>query len=143
VEKEVRQTLIAQGKVRAEEYTPQQFEQRVHAVLAEVAEIATAPTPAAQRRQSPLHHFADIALRDYHIRSRVPVVGRLVEWLRTNSTSHYKEAYLDRIIEQQVYYNRVLADELGAVQEQLAHLHSQIEALAAGSRMRSKKGESR
>jgi hypothetical protein len=129
-DQKLRQTFIARGRVRAEEFTPQQFERRVTAILAEVNNLAPTPTPAAQRRQSPLHKFADIALRDYRVRSHLPVAGRLIEWLRGASTSHVKEAYLDRIVEQQVYYNRVIADELGALQEELRHLRSEIDALS-------------
>jgi hypothetical protein len=132
VDQELRQSLVARGKVRAQEFTPQQFERCVTGLLAEMAELATMPAPAAQRRQSPLHQFADIALRDYRVRSRLPLVGRLVERIRSAGTSHVKDAYLDRIVEQQVYYNRVIADELGTLHEELLRLRNEIEKLSAG-----------
>lgn len=52
-----------------------------------------------------LQSMADIALRDYRIRSNVPVIGRLIEFIRFHLTSHVKEAYLDPIIERQVMFN--------------------------------------
>jgi glycosyltransferase involved in cell wall biosynthesis len=131
VDQELRQTLVARGRARAQEFTPQQFGRRVAAVLAEVSELATMPPPSAQRRQSPLHTFADIALREYRVHSRLPLVGRWIERLRGASTSHLKDAYLDRIVEQQVYYNRVVADELGTLHEELLRLQSEIEKLSA------------
>lgn len=52
-----------------------------------------------------LQEMADIALRDYRIRSHIPVIGRLIELIRFHLTSHVKEAYLDPIIEKQVMFN--------------------------------------
>jgi glycosyltransferase involved in cell wall biosynthesis len=134
VDQELRQTLVARGRVRAQEFTPQQFERSVTALLAETSELATMPAPAAQRQQSPLYRFADIALRDYRVRSRLPIVGRLIEKIRSAGTSHIKDAYLDRIVEQQVYYNRVIADELGSLEEELHRLRSEIEKLSGENR---------
>lgn len=52
-----------------------------------------------------LQNMADIALRDYRIRSHIPIIGRLIEWIRFQLTVHVKEAYLDPMIERQVMFN--------------------------------------
>lgn len=52
-----------------------------------------------------LQNMADVALRDYRIRSHIPIIGRLIELIRYHLTSHIKEAYLDPIIERQVMFN--------------------------------------
>jgi len=55
----------------------------------------------------------------------VPVLGPLIEWIRRNSTTHVKEAYLDRIIERQVLYNRMLASEILQLRAEIARLHKE------------------
>jgi glycosyltransferase involved in cell wall biosynthesis len=55
---------------------------------------------------------SDVALRDYEVRSGLPVVGPLIVWLRRNLTSHLREPYLDPIIERQVKFNRRVSEWL-------------------------------
>jgi hypothetical protein len=55
----------------------------------------------------------------------VPVLGPLIEWIRRNSTTHVKEAYLDRVIERQVLYNRLLAGEILQLRTEIARLHKE------------------
>ena len=55
---------------------------------------------------------ADVALRSYRVRSKVPLFGPLIAWVRRHLTSHLREPYLDPIIEQQVSLNRQMAEWL-------------------------------
>ncbi|HXF61800.1 MAG TPA: hypothetical protein VNK95_09285, partial [Caldilineaceae bacterium] len=82
------------------------------------------------RPTSPLHQYTDVALRTYRIKSTLPVVGPLIEWIRHNMTVHIKEAYLDRIIEQQVNLNRLLVEEIAALQDDVARLQADVAELA-------------
>ena len=54
----------------------------------------------------------DVALRDYVVRSKAPLVGPLIAWIRRNLTSHLREPYLDPIVERQVEFNRRVAELL-------------------------------
>jgi hypothetical protein len=46
-----------------------------------------------------------VMLRDYVVRSSLPLVGSLIVWIRRNLTSHLREPYLDPILERQVMFN--------------------------------------
>jgi glycosyltransferase involved in cell wall biosynthesis len=98
--------LIERGRERAQTFTPERFAANVWQAVLDAKRLAR-DLPAMQRQFNPLYHLADVALRDYRVRSAVPLVGRLIEWVRTHSTSHVKEAYLDRVVERQVVYNRI------------------------------------
>ena len=128
-EPNLRIDLIARGKKRAEAFTLQQFDHNVQHLINQALGWAQQPRPVAPHPSSALSLAADVAIRDYKVRSNIPGLGRLIEWVRTQSTSHLKEAYLDRIIEQQVNYNRQLAQELGALRATVEELQRQIEAL--------------
>lgn len=125
----LRQSLVERGARRVAEFTVERFQQRVRSLLVELAELAQAPPPIAMRPHNPLYEFADVALRGYRVRSHIPILGRLVEWVRTNSTTHLKEAYLDRIIEQQVNYNRLLADEIERLRTEVEVLRTELAEL--------------
>ncbi len=58
---------------------------------------------------------ADIMLRGYRVRSKVPVIGPLIAWARRNLTSHLREPYIDPIFERQVAFNRAAIDLLRAI----------------------------
>lgn len=77
-----------------------------------------------------LNSQADVMLRGYVVRSKAPVVGRLIAWVRRNLTSHLREPYLDPTLERQVAFNR-------AVVQALARLDGEIQktgrAAVAGS----------
>jgi hypothetical protein len=82
------------------------------------------PTPSANQHHSPLYDGADIVQRDFAVRSRLPVLGRYIARARASATVHMKEAYFDRVMEQQLSFNRALAgaaetltQKLGAVGE--------------------------
>ncbi|CAN5602947.1 hypothetical protein BH10CHL1_BH10CHL1_24590 [soil metagenome] len=124
-----RATLIARGKARVEAFTLAQFNQNVQQVIAGALTWSQQPPPVAPYRENALSATADVALRDYKVQSKIPGLGRLIEWVRTNSTSHLKAGYLDRIIEQQVNYNRLLAQEIDGLHSQLEDIKQQIAKL--------------
>lgn len=53
---------------------------------------------------------SDVALRGYVVRSKAPLIGPLLAWVRRNLTSHLREPYLDPMIERQVAQNWRLAE---------------------------------
>jgi len=59
-----------------------------------------------------LESTADVMLRDYRVRSRLPLIGSVVAWLRRNLTSHLREPYLDPMFERQVAFNREMVQVL-------------------------------
>jgi hypothetical protein len=127
-DKALRRELVARGVARAADFAPAIFDCNLRNILAEAGELAQSPPPAAQNPVGKLYAQADIALRNYRVSSGAPVVGRLVEWVRSNSTTHVKEAYLDPIIEQQVNFNRLVADELLHLQAEVRRLRNQLGA---------------
>jgi hypothetical protein len=119
----LRKTLIERGYRRVADFSEEQFNRRALKVFHEVEALARqGPPPAAYRPRNSLYDQADVAFRRYRVRSRVPILGPLIEWIRYNSTTHIKEAYLDRIIEQQVLCNRLLADEVFQLKAEIAQL---------------------
>jgi hypothetical protein len=78
---------------------------------------------------------ADVALRGYVVRSRLP----LVAWLRRNLTSHLREPYLDPIIERQVAFNQDVLTWMEQSLERIDRLDarlSRLEALLESGRRR-------
>lgn len=67
---------------------------------------------------------ADVMLRDYQVRSRLPLFGPLVAWIRRNLTSHLREPYLDPTLERQVALNH----ELIAILREMMRLEAGQEA---------------
>jgi len=57
-----------------------------------------------------LERSSDIAQRGYVVRSRAPLIGPLIAWVRRNLTSHLREPYLDPTIERQVAFNHQVAE---------------------------------
>ncbi|MCL7453828.1 MAG: hypothetical protein M8467_12370, partial [Anaerolineae bacterium] len=60
---------------------------------------AAEDTTSLAARLQVLKLQADIMHHDYEVRSRLPVVGPLVAWVRRNLTSHLREPYLDPTLE--------------------------------------------
>lgn len=56
-----------------------------------------------------LDYIADVMKRGYVVRSKAPLVGPLIAWIRRNLTSHLREPYLDPMIEKQVAFNHHVA----------------------------------
>ncbi len=120
--------LSSQARHRATQFDIEKFAQRAMNVINETITLAaTSEKPLYPLHRDPLYANADVGLRRYQVRSGTPVIGRLIVWLRRNSTSHIKEAYLDRIIEQQVNFNRMAAAEIFQLREEIAQLRSRIE----------------
>jgi hypothetical protein len=116
--------------MRVREFSQERFAANVLSVVEKVMRLAKQERPPANRLAAPLlAAYADIVLRDYRVRSGAPLVGRLIEWVRNQSTTHIKEAYLDRILERQVNYNRLLAGEVAERQHELVALRAQVEEL--------------
>jgi glycosyltransferase involved in cell wall biosynthesis len=126
---DLRQTLVARGRERVKVFSLECYEAELAEIVDRAATYtlprASAEAPAADdgaaeklpaadvRNASMLNLLAqeiedrsDIALREYQVRSRVPLVGPLIVWVRRNLTSHLREPYLDPTIERQVEVNR-------------------------------------
>ena len=135
-EPQLRQTLIERGYQRVEHFSQDRFVINAKKVLAEAQELACqGPPPSAARPITPLARHADVSLRNYCVRSQVPLLGWLIEWVRYNMTTHVKEAYLDRIVEQQVLYNRSVADEIAQLQAEIARLKAHVSELQKSGRV--------
>lgn len=52
-----------------------------------------------------LEMAADVMMRDYTVRSKLPLVGPLIAWIRRTMTSHLREPYVDPMFERQVAFN--------------------------------------
>ena len=72
---------------------------------------------------------ADIMLRGYRVRSRIPVIGPLIAWVRRNLTSHLREPYLDPTLERQVAVNRELVTALRELLGRQAELEQRLARL--------------
>ena len=72
---------------------------------------------------------ADVAMRDYAVHSRLPIVGPLVAWLRRNLTSHLREPYFDPIVERQVAFNREVSTWMEQAVEQLEQFEERLARL--------------
>jgi glycosyltransferase involved in cell wall biosynthesis len=126
----LRKMLVAQGRIRVRDFSIEQFEKNVLNVVQEAMRLAQQDRPPAYSLATPpLASYADVVMRDYRVRSNAPLVGKFIEWVRVNSTTHLKEAYLDRVLERQVNYNRLLAVEVAALQNELVGLRAQVSEL--------------
>jgi hypothetical protein len=90
-----------------------------------------------------LESRADVMMRDYEVSSNIPVIGRLIAWIRCNLTSHLREPYLDPTIERQVVFNQATAELMkeavtswsdsdrrqAELESRVEDLESQVEAL--------------
>jgi len=163
---DLRQTLVAGGRERVKTFSLERYK----AELAEIVDKAvtyTLPkvssevvtvdqdsggelstTPARDGTllgllAKEIETHSDIALRGYQVRSRAPVVGPLIAWVRRNLTSHLREPYLDPTLERQVDLNRRIAEWLKraaragktaaerqtALEARVQALEAQVEAL--------------
>jgi glycosyltransferase involved in cell wall biosynthesis len=129
---DLRQTLVERGLERSQVFSLEAYEKGLGDIVEkattytlprapwqtsdEAPEHVALPPKAASQTLTLLNILADeiggqsdIALRDYKVRSRVPLVGPLIVWVRRNLTSHLREPYLDPTIENQVDLNHRVA----------------------------------
>jgi glycosyltransferase involved in cell wall biosynthesis len=153
-----RQLLVEQGLRWAQTFSLEHYERGL-ADIVDQAVLSTLPAlppaeewhtaaqiPSASGRQGLLLHAlatevdaaSDVAQRGYVIRSKAPLLGPLIAWVRRNLTSHLREPYLDPIIERQVEVNRRTAEwmqraakALDAAARRQADLESRVLALEA------------
>lgn len=71
-----------------------------------------------------LLRMAEVVDREYKIRSRIPIIGPLIVWLRRNLTTHLREAYFDPMMERQVAFNRRAAEAVCAAWQRLKDLQA-------------------
>lgn len=125
-----RRRLIERGFERAASFGKERFAAEATRLVAEAEEMAQhGDLPTLDEAPNSLIPRADVALRSYRVRSQVPVLGPLIEWIRVNLTTHVKEAYVDRIIERQVLYNRAAAREIQRLRSELAILQARLDSL--------------
>ncbi|MEJ2211839.1 MAG: glycosyltransferase family 1 protein, partial [Anaerolineae bacterium] len=139
-DEELQKKLVERGRARVKDFDLEHYERGLAEIVdREVvytlpplpaeedgpAPAEAAGQPAARIPQSPDRQGAllrvladevtaasDVALRGYVVRSRAPLVGPLIAWVRRNLTSHLREPYLDPIVERQVTVNRRTAEWL-------------------------------
>jgi len=95
-------------------------------VLQQAEPRAGSQTAGLAARLEVIERQADIMLRGYRVRSRVPVIGPLIAWVRRNLTSHLREPYLDPILERQVAVNRQLVTVLRELLDRQADLERRL-----------------
>lgn len=128
----LRDGLVQRGLTHVRAYSIERFEKNLARIIDEAEERRHQPQAATRIPEFHIEHLspeADVALRDYVVRSRVPLVGRLVEWVRRNLTSHVKEAYLDRIVERQVLFNQSVEQRLNRLERDLEAIKSTLARL--------------
>ena len=143
---ELREKLVSKGLERVKGYSLDEYEERLKRIVEEATRyvqsipraqaIPLVPEPSTEEVRhiddlEALKREADVAFREYVIRSDKPLIGPLIELVRRNVTSHLKEPYLDRIVERQVVFNahlvrylRYLANELEDLETELGLLES-------------------
>lgn len=107
-------------------YRPDRYDNVNNQMLHNAIELGSRIRDFSSEQEDYLTDLADVALRDYHVHSRVPLLGKLIEWIRFNMTVHVKEAYLDRIVERQVKFNNVMIGLIQNMQSDLRNLETQI-----------------
>jgi glycosyltransferase involved in cell wall biosynthesis len=124
-------TLAERGAQRATGFGLAAFNARALDVVRTALTLAGPQGDTESSATDPLLDAADIAFRDYRVRSDIPLVGPAIEWARSNATTHVKEAYFDRTVEQQVNYNRRLAQEVVRLRTRVRDLAAQVAEVEA------------
>jgi hypothetical protein len=76
-----------------------------------------------------LHQAAEAVIKPYEVRSKLPIVGPLIVWLRRNLTSHLREPYLDPTLRRQERFNWLVVQTLRQVNRLLEQPTNQTTAL--------------
>ncbi len=88
------------------------------------------PPAALSADMADLLQKADVMLRGYTVRSKLPLLGPLIAWIRRNLTSHLREPYVDPTFERQVAFNQELVHSLQRLAERQEALEAQLARLA-------------
>jgi len=140
--------LVREGLARAQEYSLENYEAGWARIVAEATEwLPERPYPPVHRvpprtlKAEPppalapvaeegmvqgLQESADVMMRSYVVRSRLPLVGPLIEWVRRNLTSHLREPYLDPTLERQVGFNQRVVEAVRQFDARLAGIEAQV-----------------
>ncbi|NJN68456.1 MAG: glycosyltransferase family 4 protein [Chloroflexaceae bacterium] len=105
--------LAQRGIRRALDFTHSRFHDSLLWVVKQ-ARQAAGPTPY---QRLPLLRLTAVGHPDYAVKSRLPLVGPLVAWVRRQITSHLKEPYLDPAIARQEQWNTALVQAMLPVLE--------------------------
>ena len=92
----------------------------------------TTPPAALAAEMDELLQKADVMLRGYTVRSKLPVLGPLIAWVRRNLTSHLREPYVDPTFERQVAFNQQLVRALQRLAERQEAMEARLARLAQG-----------
>jgi len=149
------QATADRGRERAQLYNLETYETKLIEILDQAMHYrlprksppaSTAESPEAQEEAgSPgerdrallgllaaeIQAASDVALRGYRVRSKVPLFGPLIAWVRRNLTSHLREPYLDPMVERQVALNHRAAEwfrRAGALLAGSVHRQTELEA---------------
>lgn len=157
---DLRQTFVKRGLERVKTFSLEQYEADLEQLLEQAVtytlpklsdqpsesdiEAVSAKASATAAREGKLLNLLadelekenDVAMRDYVVRSKAPLVGPFIAWVRRNMTSHLREPYLDPIVERQVNVNQRITEwmkrastTLAASAQYQSTLEAQIEDL--------------
>jgi hypothetical protein len=119
------QQLSHRGVRRALEFSRERYEEHLAKVITRAEDDLEQGLVRSQ--VGALRDAARIAMPDYQVRSSVPLIGRLIVWLRRTLTSHLREPYLDPIIAKQEAYNTKILDLLLPALERSQHTQQRLE----------------
>ncbi len=141
--------LVQRGLARARDFSLEQYEAGWARIVAEATawlpdspyprlrSISAQPAPRDTQTGTPssaqtihevlangelgqLEAQADVILYGYVVRSRLPIIGPLVAWLRKNLTSHLREPYLDPMFTRQVAFNQRVVQQFRTFNEEIS-----------------------
>ena len=139
--------LVRAGLARAQEFSLESYEAGWARIVAEATEwlperpyppvhrvpprtLKPEPLPSAEATEEALmaglQESADVMMRSYVVRSRLPVVGPLIAWIRRNLTSHLREPYLDPTLERQVGFNQSVVEAVRQLDARLSGYEAQL-----------------
>jgi glycosyltransferase involved in cell wall biosynthesis len=139
--------LVRAGLTRAQEFSLESYEAGWARIVAEATEwlperpyppvhrvpprtLKPEPLPSAEPTDEALvgglQESADVMMRSYVVRSRLPMVGPLIAWIRRNLTSHLREPYLDPTLERQVGFNQRVVEAVRQLDARLAGYEAQL-----------------
>ncbi|GIV98005.1 MAG: hypothetical protein KatS3mg057_2662 [Herpetosiphonaceae bacterium] len=131
------QELSQRGVRRALEFTSERYEERLRDLIDQALhEADMVNVHIAQAHE--LYRTAKISRPDYRVTSGLPLIGRLIAWIRVQLTSHLREPYIDPIFQQQEQFNLVLQKQFVELTRRFSRLQGmldkQFELLAGKAR---------